>query len=192
MRKRDLGQALVKCEDAVVAIYRFKLREIGVDLDKHLEKSEDLAQRIVAILPRDYACQLVLAYVCETKNDRPGALAHYQIAAANAPSNHHEHLFDSAYFALGNSYFAKAIFEYESIPETTGTDTAAVANFLDKKYSQTNNAIFLFGDGYVTSRWGDRTLGQQSLGKFIQIADPTIHRLLITKARDLLALQRGG
>lgn len=187
LRKRELGQAFVTCQNTLIKIYREKIRKSDFWQGVDFKLAEGYANKILAILPDDYEAHVGLAYIYEDAGDTPKALTHFRIASSKAPRNSHAHLFDSAYFALMDSNFQEAIKTYDSIPLDTTVDTAIVANSLNKKYVTTNDPRFLFGDGYVTWKWGDKTLARKSLVSFIRVANPIGESVLTKKANELLS-----
>ena len=115
LRRWELRMASSKCDDTLVSVYQKKIDALGFDIDEHMDKAEELANKITTIDPRNYAAQITLAYICEARGNTSRALTHYQTAAQNARRDVHHHLFDAAYFALKNSNFNKALAIYEDM-----------------------------------------------------------------------------
>ncbi len=187
IRKKELGPASLKAEDIQVAVLRERLRRLSPDLDVHLDDIFALSNEILVILPNDYGANTHLAYVHEFRGLREEAVRHHNRAASNAPRGAFEHIFNSAYFALCAQRYEEALEIYDRIPNDVSTDVLQVGLSLNQKYSSTDELHFLFAEGYIGFRWGDKKLGRKCLRSFYRKASDAKYESLRAKASSLLS-----
>jgi hypothetical protein len=186
LRQQELGATLVECNNMLYKIYKMKMPHISSELrGLGLDKAEELSNKILEIRPEDYDANLSLAYICDLRKDYEGSHKYSEAAERHAPKGAHAHIFNNAYYAIGKKDYELALNIYDSIPLETDVITPDVSSYLNKKYSETKDPAYLFADGFVSYRWGDKEISKGSFSKFKKLSDKDAHKSLLNRLEEI-------
>ncbi len=187
VRKKGLGRASLTAEDIFVAATKEYAATLSTDAsDGDYDELIDCWSSVLRYKPNDYFAHLNLAYIYESLGKRTEATKHHESSVSNAPKGIHEHIFNSAYFALLAGRFADALSAYLSIPDDTSTNVLPVCVFLSKQYDETKELQLLFAEGYIAWRWSDKKVGRRLLKQFEKRADVDKFQTLKTFVQELI------
>lgn len=185
-RQIELSSTLLKARSLLTILYRSQLPYVTPDSTQaELDLTEEIAKKIINLEPNDYVANTSLAYIYDLREDEALSEQHTAVAGKYAPQGMHHHLFNKAYFALKKGDYVFALQVYKTIPNLTTVSAPDVSNYLNRKFQLTNNPAFVFADGYISTRWGDKPMGLENLEKFTEIADAESHAILIKESENL-------
>jgi hypothetical protein len=161
-------------------------------MEKHdVETAYEWAMKAVNLKPSDYLWNINVAFLAWELGDEDQAQK-YTAAAASIAPNESLHKLNLAFFQLVKGHYGKAVVQYKKISDTVyRTNIPMSVEFIQRRHDRTKEPSMLFAAGWVSHRFGDKTLGRQLLNEFLQEVDgDTSYKPLVKEATKELGKDR--
>jgi len=178
--------------DVILLLQYRSLSEYYLLTKKDIDASYIWALKGVNLAPNDYFSNIQAARLSWETGDYQGARGYNNKASSLSDSSVCLHTLNFGYFSLYDGKFGNALKQYKklTLAGLSNTNMLEVIEFIQQEYDKTSNPALLFGAGWLSVKFGDKTLGIDLLKSFMSLdKDEQQHKPLIKETNKLLPRQ---